>query len=254
MLARNNMKILKVFKARLSNGENKEIEFGHPSNLTEMKNMFRFRHESYLRHGYIRANYFKDGLDLDEYDKNGKAVYFLAKSEGRIIGTVRLIINKILPTEKDCFDFKESIAMKKISRSRRGEVSRLIVEKFGDDKYFPRHLVMLGLLSCMIDYAKSHDLEGGYGFIKDKLKKKLEKIKMPLVIIKNFKQKYSKELLYNYFNDKKDPVWPIYYIVKDAEAYFKKVFDVYFSCRGDNIYEYKGQNIMRNMIFYLKTK
>jgi N-acyl-L-homoserine lactone synthetase len=248
------MKTLKIFKAKTSSGEIKEIEFGHPTNQAEMKEMFRFRYKTYLKHGYIEADYFKDGLDCDEYDKDGKAVYFIAKTEGRLIGSVRLIIDNILPTEKDCFDFQEPVAMKNIARNQRGEVSRLIVEKLGKDKYFPRHLVMLGLISCLIDYAKSNNLDGGYGFIKDKLKKKLEKIKIPLVIINNFKQKYSQELLYGYFHNKKDPVWPIYYIVKDLNIYINKIFDIYFSHQGDNIYEYKGSSMMRNIIFYLKTK
>lgn len=248
------MKILKVFNARLSNGERRDIEFGHPIGQIEMKEMFQFRYNSYLKHSYIDVDYFKDGLDRDEYDKNGKCVYFVAKTEGRIIGSVRLIIDKILPTEKDCFDFKEPVTMKKIPRNRRAEVSRLIVEKLGEGRYFPRHLVMLGLISCLIDYAKMHDLEGGYGFIKDKLKKKLENIKIPFIIIKNFKQKYHQKLLHNYFHDEKNPVWPIYYIVKNMDVYIQHVFSVYFSSPGNNIYNYKGSSIVRNIIFYLKTK
>ncbi|MFA5048192.1 MAG: hypothetical protein WC516_04185 [Patescibacteria group bacterium] len=246
------MKLLKTFEARLSDGSIKKIEFGQPTGAAELSSMYKFRHDSYLRHGYISAGYFHDGLDRDVYDSTGRCVYFVAKVDKKIIGSVRLIVSDPLPTEKDCFDFVEPATIEAMPRDQRAEVSRLIVEKLDSDVYFPRHLVMLGLISCLVDYAESHELLGGYGFIKDKLKNKLAKIKIPIGIITQFQQKYSKGLLHDYFNDPQDPVWPIYYSSRLLRDYLNLVYEYFFVALGDNFYRYEEGNWLRKISFYFK--
>ena len=248
------MKILKTFEAKLSNGSSKKIEFGQPETLAELSDMYRFRHDSYLRHGYIKSGYFPDGLDKDEYDISGQCAYFLALVDGLIIGTVRLIISDPLPTEKDCFDFIEPDLIERMPRHQRAEVSRLIVEKYDAGSYFPRHLIMLGLISCLVDYAETHHLLGGYGFIKDKLKKKLAKIMIPIGIIQEAKQKYSEALLHDYFNDPADRVWPIYYSSQLLREYLKLIYKYLFIELGAGSYRYRGDSWLRQTSLYFQLR
>lgn len=233
----------------LSDGTRKKVVIGHPDNSGEMKAMHKFRYDNYLRHGYVSADALPDGLDIDEYDSGKKCVYFVAQVDDRIIGCVRLILADPLPTIKDCFDFKEPEIIKKIPAKKRGEVSRLIVEDYGGGKHFPRHIIMLSLMSVLVDYCLGRNIVGGYGFIKDKLKKKLEKIKIPLVFIKDFKQKYDLPLLKGYFNDPNDPAWPIYYLAADAKRYFEMIESIIF--RKENK---TGEYFFLNFGFFKKIK
>jgi len=237
------MKLLKIFDLPLSDGNIKSIEFGHPETAKEKQEMYRFRYENYLRHNYIDANQFKDGLDRDEYDLDGKCVYFMAKVDGQIIGTVRLIIDDPLPTEKDCFLFTEPEKMKLVDRRKRAELSRLIVDRYMPDKHFPRHFIMLGLLFCTISYSKENGLTAGYGFIKDSLKKKLIKIRIPIHFIDEFKQVYGDGILHNYFSDDKNPVWPIYYFADEVDRYLNLVIKYSFNFK-DKTYSYREMSLI----------
>jgi len=246
------MIVLKTLELPLSDGDKKEIVIGIPESDEEKKNMFRFRYNNYLRHGYISPDTFKDGLDRDEYDLKNKCIYFVAKVESKIICTVRLIIDNPLPTEKDCFSFVEPREMKKIDRSKRAELSRLIVEDYLPEKHFPRHFIMLGLLFCVTEYSKKHGLQAGYGFIKDKLKKKLERIKIPIHFIKKFKQIYNSEILHEYFNDKSNPVWPIFYFADEVFIYLKIIISSYFVFE-DGIYRYREPGIGTKFLLVIRV-
>ncbi len=252
------MIVLKTLDLPLSNGGKKIVEIGIPDSLKENEEMFRFRYSNYLRHGYIDSKTFKDHLDRDEYDLENKCVYFIAKVEKKIIGTVRLIIADPLPTEKDCFSFSEPRIMTAVDRSKRAELSRLIVEEYLPDKHFPRHFIMLALLLCVTDYSKRSGLVAGYGFIKDKLKNKLEKIKIPIHFIKEFKQIYSSNILRGYFNDKLNPVWPIFYFADEVDEYLEIIMHGNFVFDG-NIYRYKKPGISTKIflvvrIYLLRTR
>ena len=237
------MKLLKTFNLPLSDGSIKSIEFGHPETAKEKREMYHFRYENYLRHNYIDKNRLKDELDQDEYDLANKCVYFVAKVDGQVIGTVRLIIDDPLPTEKDCFLFTEPEKMKLVDRHKRAELSRLIVDRYMPDKHFPRHFIMLGLLFCIIEYSNKNGLIAGYGFIKDSLKKKLIKIKMPVHFIDEFKQVYGDGILRNYFSDEKNPVWPIYYFADEVDKYLNLVIKYSFSLSGKT-YSYREMSLV----------
>jgi len=247
------MKIYKIIQALTTNNEIKEVKCGQPQTEKELKEMFKFRNDVYEKHNYITKGFYADGLDIDDYDKSGKCVYFTAKVDNKILGTARLIIEDYLPTEKDCFDFEEPEALKNIPRNRRAEVSRLIVEKLEEGNYFPRHLVMLGILDCITEYCGKNSIDGGYSFIKDKLRKKFESIRMPIHIIKDFKCKYFLPTLHDYFNDPVDPVWPIYYINDEIKEYLKILFEVYFKNIGKNKFKFH-RNISRDIYYLFKRK
>lgn len=214
------MKINRTIYAKLTDGKLKAVEFGQPDLPEEMEAMFRFRHDEYLKRGYISPGFYPDGRDFDELDAAGKCAYFFARVDGRIIGTVRLIMDEYLPTEKECFKFVEPPAIQKIPRSQRAELGRLIAAKYSPTVFLPRHLVMLGMFLNVYDYCRKKRIRGGYSFIKDSLKKKLEKLWLPVGIIRDNRQIYQGEVLKNYFSDPQNPVWPIYYTFGRLGPYF----------------------------------
>ncbi len=237
------MKVLKEIVLKVGN-KDKTIYFGLPDNDKELEEMYKFRYRVYLKHNYIIENI--EGRDVDEYD-NGRSIYFIAKIDNRIIGTVRLIQAEYLPTEKDCFNFQEPLEISKIPRNQRAELSRLIVEHYDKKVFLPRHLVMLGLLSVIMVYALENNINGGYSFIKDSLKVKLNKLDFPFYSIKNFRQVYNKGILNKYFNDNTDLVWPIYYLTAEIVPYFDKIFGkkIFFRKKNSNKIFFKNQLLFK---------
>jgi len=216
------MKVIKELQLKVE-GKNKVIYFGIPDNDSEMTEMYKLRYNVYASRGYIDVKKFPEKIERDEYDNEGKCDYFIAKIDERIIGTVRLIRDYFLPTEKECFNFSEPKNLKEIPREKRAELGRLIVVPYGDKLYLPRNLVTLFLLSCLLEFCLENDVLGGYAFIKDKLKNKLEKLKMPIHLISDFTQKYPQNgLLAGYFSDKSNPVVPMYFIVTEFKKYIDK--------------------------------
>lgn len=200
--------------------EDKTIFFGIPDERDELDGMFLLRKEVYRKNGYINAE-----SDKDEYDKNGKCVYFIAKIDDNIIGTVRLIIDSPLPTQKDCFDFQEPKEIKEIPRDKRGELSRLISVPY-KKIYLPRHLVLIFLISCVVKYSEENNILGGYSFITTKLYDKINRIKFPFHVIEEFEQKYPVDgLMYPYFSKKDNPILPIYYKLDEIEVFLENLFN-----------------------------
>ena len=234
------MKVRKTITLKV-NKENKVLSFGIPDNDEELQEMFKFRYKIYLQHNYISENL--DQKDIDEYD-GGLSKYFIASVDNRIIGTIRLIRDTYLPTEKDCFKFAEPQSIANIPSGNRAELGRLIIEKYSDKIFLPRHLVLLGLLLCVTEYALENDLRGGYSFIKNSLKIKLDKLKFPFHSIENFEQVYNQKLLSNYFNSIDDPVWPIYYLTFEVNKYLNKIFSnkIFFK-KVDNNFVFRNQFI-----------
>lgn len=164
-------------------------------------------------------------MEKDSFDELGKCAYFVAKLGDRIIGTVRLIFGDPLPTE-DYFTFQEPEVMHKISRNQRAELGRLIIIPPNREKkvFFPRGLIMLMILRTLVDYAETHEIFGGYAFVKHRLLGKLTKLKVPVIRINNYEQHYPVSgTIYNYFNQPDDPVLPICFVTSDIRQYFDKV-------------------------------
>lgn len=249
------MNIHLILNLPTTNNKQKKIIIGHPKTKEELDQMYRFRYEQYIKKGYIAEGYFNDQRDYDEYDKEQKCIYFIAKVEDRVIGTVRLVVDKYLPTEKDCFDFNEPGELMNIKRTERVEFSRLIIVPYEKDIYFPRHMILLALFYVIMAYCKEHGFKGGYSFIKDKLHTKLSKQKVPIHFITNFKQKYQKKILQKYFSDPNDPVCPIYFLTDEVNSYIKKVFYAYFKQESEKEVTYKPSIIKRIfLVAYLISK
>lgn len=217
------MKVLKEIYLSQKN-PHEVVSFGLINNKQEMEEMFRLRYEVYLKMGYISKEMFPEGIEKDKYDEEGKCDYFIAKFNNRIIGSARVIKDYYLPTEKDCFKFEEPISIKTIPRNKRGEISRLIVVKM-ENYIFPSPLIILGIFDSIIKIAFEKDLRGGYSFIKESLRKKLKRIKIPFHPIKSFRLIYSKKHLWGYFYNPKDSALPVYYLRDEGEEYLDKIFN-----------------------------
>lgn len=247
------MKVLKEVQVKLNN-VNKIIYFGIPTNSNELEEMFRLRYEEYSKRGYIKKELFPSKTEQDRHDKENKCSYFIAIIDNKIIGTARLVKNYYLPTEKDCFNFNEPETIKAMPREKRGEIGRLISERYNiDGKFFPRYLIMLGIIEDIVNFALKEDLIGGYSFVKKSLEAKFKKIGLPFHRIKSFTQIYSGEHLEGYFNDKKDPVIPIYYLREEVKEYLDRIFNnkKIFKKTGERKYTLLNNNILK-FLFYIK--
>lgn len=206
------------------------ISFGVAESPAEKEATFRLRYSVYVAREYIDAKNYPEQIETDDYDKNGKSIYFAAVLDKKTIGCLRLIKDDPLPTEK-YFDFTEPPQIQDIPRARRAEIGRFVIVPPNREKgeYLPRGLVSLFLFNALTRYGESIGIEGGYAFVKKSLETKLEKMKMPFVPIDPFVQKYPKDgVLFRYFTQPNDPVRPIGYRTAD----FRKRTDDIISSRG----------------------
>jgi len=207
------------------NGETKVIRFGEAETEEELNKIFKLRFDSYSSKGYIDSTCFPNGLETDDYDTKKDCRYFLAELDGKVIGTVRIIFDKILPTEK-YFTFAEPKEIKNIPRKNRAELGRLIVIPPDREKgiFLPRNLVMLFMFDVVIDFGINNGILGGYSFIKDNLHKKLQKIRTPIHPIFPHKQHYPDDgVIRGYFNQPENPVLPCYFITSEFKEFIDKI-------------------------------
>lgn len=232
------------------------IIFGIPETESELEEMFRFRHEVYVKKGYMFST--EEGKDIDNYDKDGKCNYFTAYLNSRIIGTIRIIRDEELPIKKIFFDFEEEKFMKEIGSNQMFEVGRLISIKC-PDIFIPRHIVMLSFFKLILAFSFHENLLLGFGSIKKSIKTKLDLIYFPIYKIKKYKQKYfpqeKEDNLFDFFNNSNNPVVPIYYLREDINKYLNIFFDQskIFKKINQNHYQLKKNNLsfisIVNLIF-----
>jgi len=185
------------------------LKVGYPETEEELEAMFRLRTEVYKRKGYITAE-----SDVDEYDTENKCVYFIAKINDMLVGSVRLVIDDPLPTEL-YFDFKEPEEIARIPRNKRGEISRLVSMAKGMN-----HLVSLSLIEAIIKWAKENDFLGGYSSIfKGVFNQAFSTLAHP---INSATLKYDESLLHNYFY-KGNAVLPIYYLRDETAEFMERM-------------------------------
>jgi N-acyl-L-homoserine lactone synthetase len=251
------MQTLKELQLKV-NGENKVICFGIPDNPNEIEEMHKLRYNVYSSRNYIDPKRFPDGIEKDQYDINKKCVYFIAKIDNKIIGTIRLIKDYFLPTEKECFKFEEPEDIKKIQRENRAELGRLIVIPYNDTNnatfYIPRNLITLFLINCLVEYGLQNNIHGGYAFIKNDFRVKLEKLKIPIHLIKQYTQIYPRNgILYGYFNQSNNKVIPMYFITLEFKQYIDKVINRYIMFKKINKKRYiLKENLYNKFLKFLK--
>lgn len=220
---KNKMKIYHTLKFT-HEGVTKDIIFGSPETKEEFEKMYSLRFDVYAKKDYFKDGFegFKEKSDQDSLDLSGKCLYVIALvDDGRVLGAVRLIRDSVLPTEK-IFKFETPAAIQEIPPEQRGEIGRLVVERYSGESFFPRNLVLLFLLKTLLEVGREVGVVGGYSFVKKTLLDKLNKIKVPVHLIKNYVQDYPADgVLFNYFNQAENPVSPIYFLRKDVEGYFE---------------------------------
>lgn len=217
------MIISKTLVVKGPNGS-RTIFFGEVSTEAEKQDVFALRYKVYSERGYIDPAKYPDGLEIDEYDTQGKSKYFIAKLDEKLIGCIRLIVDDPLPTEID-FQFDEPEQLKPIPRNKRSELGRFIIIPPNKEKgdYLPRGMVMLFLLNVVSSYGMKNGLLGGYSFIKTSLAIKMRKAKLPVGEIEKYIQRYPADgVLYKYFTQAHDPVIPIFFITELFYAHTQK--------------------------------
>jgi len=116
--------------------------------------------------------------------------------------------------------------MKNVPRSKRAELSRLVVVPYAEGKYLPRNLVMLMFIRNLVIWGEERGIEAGYSFVKEKLAKKLNNLKAPVHYIESFKQTYpTGGVLYRYFNQAEDRALPIYFTVPEFREFVDHILE-----------------------------
>jgi len=199
----------------------KHISVGVPETSAEKESMFELRNRIYKERGYIPS---EETNDRDSFDDDPSTQYFIATIDGQVIGSVRIIYENVLPTEK-YFTFKEPGEISSIPRRKRAELGRLVVMPYiSKGIYLPRGLVLLLILRAAVVDFKMRGTDGGYAFIKESLKEKMAQRKMPVHVLDNFSNHYPKDgILYNYFTQEDDPVTPIYFLTSEFDKYTEKM-------------------------------
>lgn len=219
--------------------QNKKIVFGIPDNKKELDKMFNIRTQVYIHEKkYITGK----NVDIDIHDINKTCTYLIAMVEDKVVGTIRIIEEEILPIQKDYFYFETPKELRNFKNNQIVEIGRIISRPYKVLGYFlPRGLIMLGLFFAGTLYGKANNKMAGYGAIKLYAYKKFKKLHIPIKLIKNYTLKYnpqnSLDPLNNFFK-KDDPVIPVYFLVEDLIEYFDFMFNKsgLFYKKDDSIY------------------
>lgn len=224
---KNKMKVYQKLKFS-HDGVSKEILFGTPDSKEEFEKMYSLRFDVYVENDYFHESFegFKEKTDQDSYDLDGKCLYAIAVvDDDRVIGAVRLIRDKVLPTEM-FFKFDTPQEIETISDYNRGEIGRLVIQPYSKSSFFPRNLILLFLLKTIFQIGNQHGVKGGYSFIKKSLLSKLKKLQVPVHLIKEYFQNYPADgVLFNYFNQQDNPVFPTYFLTSEIEQYITSVLN-----------------------------
>jgi N-acyl-L-homoserine lactone synthetase len=245
------MNILKTLSVEVD-GIMETINFGIPITTEEMDKMFALRYTEYEKRRYIDPDKYNKNQEKDEYDD--KSVYFVAIWKNKMIATIRLIRNIVLPTEKD-FQFDEPSSISDISRDKRAELGRFIIIPLDREnkKFLPRGLVMVVMFEVLSEFCRKNGILGGYSFIKMNLYKKMKKLRMPIDVIQPYKQTYPKDgVLYNYFSQKENPVIPIVFRLDKFQKYFRKILSFKLVFENENDHIVMKNNLFTKFLKYLK--
>lgn len=248
---KNNMKVYNRLRFN-HNGTEKEIFFGEPDSNEEFEKMYSLRFSVYSGKKYFHHDVESqiNNTDKDHYDREGKCLYAIAVIDGdRIIGSVRLIRDKILPTEL-IFKFKTPTKIEAVDSISRGEIGRLVIQPYSKSSFLPRNLALFFLLKTIFQIGSNVGVRGGYSFVKKTLLGKLRKLRVPIHLVHEYIQDYPRNgILYNYFNQLDNPVYPTYFLTDEIEHYL----DAFFDPKSKIIkYVQKDDTFMLNDTLYTK--
>ncbi len=217
--------------------DNKTIMFG-VADPSDAEDIFRLRYKVYAKYNYLNLKLFPKKKESDGNDFDGSSVYFIAKVEDRILGFVRLIQGKNLPI-KNNYTFTPPEDISSSDRKHTVELGRLIIDKYSEDQYFPRNIILLFLISVLVEYCKENSIYFAYSFLKQRLIKKLNLLKIPHVIFNKYILKYPKTgPMAPYFFDESDPALPGYFKLQDMQKYVDKTLKnkLLFKKSGDTFF------------------
>lgn len=223
------------------------IEFGIPEGKKELDEMFALRQSVYSSKRYLHDRFLKNKFDTDAYDRKNQCIYFIAKLEGQIVGTVRFIVSDPLPTE-NFFKFTPPGFMANLRNDQKVELSRLVIVKHAELGYLPRNIVLLYFIYTLVDYQREMGVVGGYAFLKKGIRTKLRRLRVPVHLVKKYEQRYPDDgMLQNYFNEKYDKVIPMYFRVTEISDYIKKIVNNRWMFKKHGEYEHELKNNMYNL-------
>jgi len=239
----------------MAGGKNETINFGIPDTDEELDQVFQLRYTQYSIRKYIDPTKFPDGKEKDEYDNSLNSKYFFAVWNDKVIATIRLIQDYLLPTQK-AFDFAEPQYLSDIPTENRAEFGRFIIIPLDIEgkKYLPRRVVMLVLFQVLLEFCVDHNIKGGYSFLKKSLHKKMKRLRMPIQLVAPYKQKYPKHgVLFNYFSQPEDPVIPIAFIVGDFKTYLSNILSNRLIFRSEAKHSYIKDNLFTKLFSYFNV-
>jgi N-acyl-L-homoserine lactone synthetase len=106
--------------------ESREVVVGVTAGREELEAICRLRYEAYLRKGYISPD--PSGTKCDEWDELPTTIQFVALSEGKVVGAVRLVLDspKGLPMERV---FPNEVSVLRALGTKVAEASALVVQQ-----------------------------------------------------------------------------------------------------------------------------
>lgn len=136
------------------------LEFKSATSQDDRVARLKLLTEVYLRSRFIRPEDCRSDLFIDEYE--GDSVPLVAKHNGMVIGSARLLVNTHgeFPIEK--LKLERSIPSSQPSI----EITQLAVARKPDiPGHWTNHAVMLGLIYLIVRWSRSHDTELWYAVL-----------------------------------------------------------------------------------------
>lgn len=202
-------------------GERVELLAGIPAQGRQLAGARDLIRREYVRRGYIPADL---ASFEDEYDDI--STYFVTYVNQELLAAARVIDSPMLPTENIYYQLDEPEPIKRCSRERLREVSRLTALKRPGENPLPRHLTSTTMISTLIDYGFAKGLCGGISTIKLDFLRLFEQLKLFVFHeIPGAQLIYPRdEVLSGFFYDSVNPAVPIYYLHDESKAIFDGLF------------------------------